>query len=348
MSTRQIRRPLISVSLICYNQESYVADALNSVLAQEVSVPVEVLISDDASTDKTQDVISSFQGHRNMIIKPLYRQIRVGMKRNFLENIARAQGRYIALLDGDDSWTDCHKLAKQFDLLESNSDLASVFHRVSYVTKRGRLMQELPVADIRKERYTLEDLVTIGIFMPTSSIMFRKGQNYKVPDWFEKLENQVDYPLNIWNALRGDIGYLDENLGVYRFSSGPESFTSSFESKIHFEQSRMMALLERSLSGSVERGVLGAKAIQHIDEAFRAENRGALSRGKRRNLLSFAADYGRTFFTLWRLSSAYAYAPAIFRLANLGILPFLRAVGSIRGGLNYVAGRVYSLLQRVR
>ncbi len=112
--------PLASICCRTYNLENFVAQALDSFLMQETDFPFEIVIDDDFSTDGTADVIRKYVDKFPSIVKANLRVENVGLRKNFVENMQRAKGKYIALCDGDDYWTDPLKIQKQVDFLEKN------------------------------------------------------------------------------------------------------------------------------------------------------------------------------------------------------------------------------------
>src|ERR1700739_2391661 len=113
-------KPLISVCMITYNHEKYIAQAIESVLAQKTNFPVELVIGDDYSTDSTRKICLDYKKKHPDILKLRFPDKNMGMMPNFIANLKECDSRYIALLEGDDYWTDPYKLQKQFDFLEAN------------------------------------------------------------------------------------------------------------------------------------------------------------------------------------------------------------------------------------
>jgi glycosyltransferase involved in cell wall biosynthesis len=121
--------PLVSVCCITYNHEKYIREAIEGFLMQETSFPIEILIHDDASTDKTADIIREYEAKYPNIIKPIYQtenQYSKGVGISATYQWPRAKGKYIALCEGDDYWTDPLKLQKQVDFLEANPEYGMV------------------------------------------------------------------------------------------------------------------------------------------------------------------------------------------------------------------------------
>jgi len=123
--------PLVTISCITYNHEKYIRDAIESFLAQQTSFPIEILIHDDASTDKTTNIIREFEQKHPDLIFPLYQtenQYSKGVKPEKI-NQDRARGKYLAYCEGDDYWPDPLKLQKQVDFLEANPDYSLTYCR---------------------------------------------------------------------------------------------------------------------------------------------------------------------------------------------------------------------------
>jgi len=132
-------RPTVSICCITYNHAPYIRSALDGFLMQETDFAYEILIHDDASTDGTADIIREYTARYPDIIKPILReenQYSKGISNISIFNFPRARGEFIAMCEGDDYWTDPHKLQKQVDYLRAHPDCALCFHSSH---KRGRL-----------------------------------------------------------------------------------------------------------------------------------------------------------------------------------------------------------------
>ncbi|MCF6185625.1 MAG: glycosyltransferase, partial [Bacteroidales bacterium] len=116
----------VSILMLTYNHEKFIAQAIESVLMQKVSFNYELIIGDDCSQDNTQKIIREYQKKHPDIIKPVLRTKNIGANNNFVDIFKKATGKYIALLEGDDYWTDPNKLQKQVDFLEANPEYGIV------------------------------------------------------------------------------------------------------------------------------------------------------------------------------------------------------------------------------
>lgn len=128
--------PLVSISCLTYNHAKYISQCLDGFLMQETEFPYEILIHDDASTDGTEEIIREYQAKYPLIIRPIYEEENQWLKgrRGSPEfNFPRAKGKYIALCEGDDYWTDSSKLQQQVEILENNPSLSATCHDTSLI-----------------------------------------------------------------------------------------------------------------------------------------------------------------------------------------------------------------------
>jgi glycosyltransferase involved in cell wall biosynthesis len=210
------RVPLVSVSITTYNLATLLPRALDSVLAQRTTFPIEIVIGDDCSEDATVSVAHAYQERHPDIIRVLERGARSGIQRNTYETIDQCRGKFIAWLDADDYWTDPEKLAIQVQTLESDPSINVCGHFVRYVTNDGEVKRER-YPSISAGRYGLEELLRHN-FLPTPSVMFRNGIQRQIPPWYFDLESLSDWPFWVLAALSGDIVLLDGVMADYRLS----------------------------------------------------------------------------------------------------------------------------------
>ena len=204
----------VRVLVATYNDENFVAEAINSVLMQEVNFDYEIVIIEDCSTDRTRDIVVDFQTQHPEKIRLVLEERNRNNNKSWAREILEAKSQYIALLDGDDYWTSPHKLQKQVDFLDNHPECATCFHNARYIYDDGsREPRNSNPAD-QKEISTIEDLWPF-CFIETCSAMFRRGVIDEFPDWFNTIES-ADWALHILNAQHGKIGYINEVMGVYR------------------------------------------------------------------------------------------------------------------------------------
>lgn len=209
----------IMVSIICnaYNHEKYIASALEGFVMQQTSFPFEILVHDDASTDATADIIRSYEEKYPQLFRVLYQKenqySRGGaITRRF--QIPRARGKYLAICEGDDYWTDPKKLQKQFDAMERHPEVDMCAHG-STVVSGGETVSRVN----RGEAECVFDLPTVieggGSFVSTATLFYRKTiEDAGLPPFRQIIS--FDYTIQIHGALRGGLLYLPDDMSVYR------------------------------------------------------------------------------------------------------------------------------------
>ena len=205
----------VSVCMLTYNHEKFIAQAIDSVLMQKVKFDYELVIGDDCSTDRTRDILIQYKKQNPDCINLYLWEKNLGAIHNFLQILSVCKGEYIAILEGDDYWTSSEKLQKQVDFMDTHSECSICFHKVIGFYDNNPQKEEyfIPPKKI-KQFLTLEDLLKEN-FIPTLSIMYREINIPIVP---ENLTRSwlFDWPFNIIIAKTGKIGYLNEVLGKYR------------------------------------------------------------------------------------------------------------------------------------
>lgn len=209
----------VSVLMITYNQEDFIAQAIDSVLSQQVDFNYEIVVGDDCSTDNTKVLLLDYHQKDPDRIKLLLHKRNLGFsgKKNLTESLKACHGEYVAVLEGDDYWTSPHKLQKQVDFLDQHPQYAECFHDAAMLYEDGT-QKPWVFSTAKKATYTLEDLVARN-FIPTCSTMFRNKLFSAFPEWYYEVP-MGDWPLHVINAHYGDIGYIDEVMAVYRVHSG--------------------------------------------------------------------------------------------------------------------------------
>ncbi len=210
----------IEVSIICnaYNHEAYIGKALESFVNQKTNFAFEILVHDDASTDGTAAVIREYESKYPELIKPIYQTENQWSKGQGIVGKlqrSRALGRYIAMCEGDDYFTDPYKLQKQFDALEAHPEIDFCAHKtVAVDALTGEVIKYISPSD-ENRLFTVEEIIAGGgDFVATNSIMYRKSINDNVPHFREVF--RFDYALQIHAGLRGGMIYLPECMSAYR------------------------------------------------------------------------------------------------------------------------------------
>ena len=176
-------KPLVSVICNAYNHELYIRDALKGFVTQKTDFPLEILIHDDASTDKTADIIREYEAQYPDLIKPIYQtenQYSRGGIGKF--QFPRAVGKYIAFCEGDDYWTDPLKLQKQVDALEAHPEVDICAHAAFGLhSKTGERIRDIAPAS-QDGVLTAEQVIAGGGgFVATNSLMSVSASLYALP-----------------------------------------------------------------------------------------------------------------------------------------------------------------------
>ena len=207
---------LVAIAIATYNHGKYIEECLNSILSQKTNFKYCCFVGDDASTDNTQNILSNYEGKHRDKIKLFLRQTNnLSLNSQTIHQACfNSEAKYIALIDGDDYWTDPYKLQKQVDFLEANPDFTICFHKVA-ILKDGVLEDDY-ITTVPAKVTTIKDLIPNN-YIHTCSCVFRKSFA-QLPEWFHKC-SAGDYVLHLLNAAHGKINYLPEVMGVYRVHS---------------------------------------------------------------------------------------------------------------------------------
>jgi glycosyltransferase involved in cell wall biosynthesis len=208
--------PKVSVCVITYNQEPYIAQCLQSLVDQVTDFEFEVIVGEDCSTDGTRAVVREYAERYPHIIRPIYQEKNIGAGvHNFLTVHGAARGEYIAHVDGDD-YALPGKLQAQADVLDADPGCNIVFHRMLLLYQDGRLEEGplLNAPDVASLRFDRGDIIQFMAIGPHSSKMYRKShRDYPRPPGFDV----TDYFANVEQVGDGYARFTGhENLGVYR------------------------------------------------------------------------------------------------------------------------------------
>jgi len=209
--------PLVSIVSLAYNHEPYIRQALDGFLQQKTTFNYEVVIHDDASTDKTLEIIREYEKKYPEIIKPIYQKENQKSKGGGIVTrtaFSAARGKYIALCESDDYWTDPCKLQKQVDFLQANPEYSACFHNMQVIYEDKNRKSHLSNDFGNKAIFSIEDLVK-GNFIYTASYVFRNILIGNIPKFLSYV-TPGDWPLFIINAKSGKIKFFNEVMGVYR------------------------------------------------------------------------------------------------------------------------------------
>lgn len=220
----------VSVRLMTFNHTPFIKDAMEGILMQKTNFPVEVVIGDDFSTDGTLSIIKKYKSTKNIHLKILDRKKgddywikrqEKGRLYNFTNILENCSGKYIALLDGDDYWTDPLKLQKQVDFLEEHKEYVVVYHDAKVVNQADEIIKESKLPErLKKEKTNVE--LQQGSLALTLTMCFRNVL-VKFPKEFYCVQNGDTFLISLLgNFGKGKYidniepaGYRDHSRGVW-------------------------------------------------------------------------------------------------------------------------------------
>ena len=242
----------VKVSVLCaaYNHANYIRKTLDGFISQKTDFAFEVWVHDDASTDDTAQIIREYEQKWPQIIKPIYQtenqyQQKVSV---FKEHLCpKARGKYIAICEGDDYWTDDTKLQQQFDYMEAHPDCSMVAHKTVKVFEDGSLLGNFSnrnFSDPSACYLSAEEVITNVNDFHTSSLFFRKSAYERNKAFFDTIP-EYDYAVKILFAtdLPGDMYIIPEVMSAYRVSA-----VGSWSQRIRDDNTNYIRYIEQSIS----------------------------------------------------------------------------------------------------
>ncbi len=236
LSEKRMLSMKVSVFVVTYNQERYIEQCLNGIASQEVDFDYEVIVGDDCSTDQTGAICDLFaKNHPNFRIYHHPRNL--GHVKNWEFVLNHCTGDYVAMVEGDDYWTDPHKLQRQVDFLETNQDFFLSFHRVKLVYDDAHHQQEHLFEHLEEREYTAREIYETWSVL-TSSVVFRNNIG------------TIEFPNNVFYSdiylflilMNHGRAWCHEMCSVaYRRHQGNQSASQAFEPAAKlYEQYRVM------------------------------------------------------------------------------------------------------------
>ena len=223
----------VKVSILCvaYNHSKFIRQTLDGFVNQKTNFTFEVLINDDASADDTADIIREYANAYPDIIKPVFQtenQYSRGVLVTQTYLYPKVRGKYVAVCDGDDYWTDPLKLQKQVDYLDRHPDCTVCFHPVSIFWDDGSRPEYVWPTKKHIKRISLDNLLRDN-FIPNCSVMYRWQPNGLdvVKQWPANIY-PGDLFLHLLHAKHGKIGFLPDVMACYRKHPAGISFAAEY------------------------------------------------------------------------------------------------------------------------
>ena len=231
-----MREVMLSVVMTTYNHERYIATAIESVLRQQTDFPIEIVIGEDCSTDRTLNIALDYQSQYPEAIRIVRSESNVGWRENYRRTIAAAQGRYIALLDGDDYFTHRKKLQMQVDLLEANPDVGLCYGRSERVDESGNTTiypeGECSTTFEAMLRRNPAENCTVVARKALVERYYEEIRPAEHPEWLTD-----DLPMWLWFAANSRYMAIDCPMSVHRVLTYSVSHNPDYRRKIEFVDS---------------------------------------------------------------------------------------------------------------
>ena len=270
------RDPLVSVWMTTYNHEPCIARAMDGVLMQETDFPVELVIGEDCSTDRTREIVMDYQRLHPDVIRVVTSDRNVGLFENDRRVNRVLRGKYVAFCEGDDYWVHPQKLQMQVDIMEADPGVGLVHggydKLIAHKNRLIRWQQWRPKA-VPPSKY--DDLFTqllAGSYQQptpphTSNVCMRRDLYQAVrennPDSFREEFVVVDTQTWLEAARLTRFAFIDESLAVYNYRPDSISNTQDMNRRIDFFQTMTRMQLYMCRKYGCARDVEEAVALRH-------------------------------------------------------------------------------------
>jgi glycosyltransferase involved in cell wall biosynthesis len=210
--------PKVSAFVLTHDHVDWIGAAIESAVEQRPPFEFEVLVADDFSTDGTRELVREYEERHPDRVRTFLPDRNLGVEGIWLAAARQCRGEYIALLDGDDYWTNPEKLSRQAALLDAHPEWVSCFHRATLFDELGSFPPRQATPDFDRNEFELDDVLH-ACFIPYLTVMFRRRALEGVPSWgFSYL--WYDWIFHVACARQGKIGFLDADFASYRVHSG--------------------------------------------------------------------------------------------------------------------------------
>ena len=217
---------LVDIIMPVYNHADYLAQAIEGVVNQKTSFKFRLIIGEDCSRDNSREIVRKYAEQYPDIIHAVLHDKNQGATANAQTIIAMVTAKYMGICEGDDYWTDDHKLQKQIDFLETNPDFTICFTRAGVVNE---INEVAPYAFrlLKKDVFTLADIVKENI-IPTATVIYRNMFPRPFPDFIYNMM-AGDLVLHMLALSNGNAKFIDEQTAVYRRHSGGLTNTEDYQ-----------------------------------------------------------------------------------------------------------------------
>ena len=291
-----VPNPLVSIRTSTYNHGPYIKQCIEGILMQKTNFAFEYIIGEDFSTDETREIVFDYARKYPNIIRVITAEYNVGSKANGRRCINACRGKYMALCEGDDYWTDPLKLQKQVDFLESHPEYTMCFHNACVLNETK---YKFELVKIENRDYNIRELFEEWL-VPTASILAKKKVFDKYTFHIDLLNGDIFFVLSAVSL--GKVRGMKDVMSVYRVQDKGLTISRVKDAPMELEKQyvKHFLLLKSIFSGIPQKSLNKRLSNTYI-------NIGILYR--RRN----------PFLFIYYISRAFYLSPQMFckRLANL-------------------------------
>jgi glycosyltransferase involved in cell wall biosynthesis len=229
--------PLVSVRVLAYNQEKTISQTLDCILQQDIDFPIEIIIGEDCSKDRTRDICLAYKEKYPDIIRLILHETNQGLLKNYKSTIDASRGKYLAGCAGDDYWHDPDKLKLQVEFLETHPDYGLVHSNINYlIMKTGEMRMSSRTSAPTGNVYRTLLLDGNHIIAPT--VMFRRDllRYVDIDDFIRNGFLMEDYPMWLELSNHTKFYFINKSLVTYRRNITSASYFSDYSQRVAFVQ----------------------------------------------------------------------------------------------------------------
>lgn len=212
-------KPMVSILMITYNHEKYIRQALDGILMQKVDFTYEVVIGEDCSQDNTRAILLEYKEKYPDRIRLILHEKNVGIGKNLGAVQRQCDGKYVAICEGDDYWTDPYKLKKQVSFLENHPEYIGTAHKIQVVDEYGNFKKDSSsITFCQDEVYTIKHVEKGLLPGQTATLVYRNLliNDLTAMDALENCNAIGDRKIALYLALNGNIYCFNEVMSHYR------------------------------------------------------------------------------------------------------------------------------------
>ena len=270
-------QPLVSVWMVTYNHGPYLAQAIEGVIAQKTTFPIELIIGEDCSTDNTREIALDYQHRYPHLIRIIYADENVGAEANGKRVRIACRGEFVAFCDGDDYWIDPNKLQEQVEALSRFKDIDICIHSCY---RRSVLLENETLSGVRSSSdciLSLAEMITDEeVIVPSASMLIRRYNVMYIQQCLDEIQPPCgDYFIQVLTAKRGGAYYLNKPMSVYRTNvpgSWTQTLNTNFDVMLEMDTKYFSAIAKLESLVSDQKEAFNHKYIHYYSRFVNYQN----------------------------------------------------------------------------